>query len=155
MKKTVGIYVATAISCLLISIHSCSTACQQGYINPDCNVQIRAPFENLNYTATESKNSDTNYTYPATIIASQNILQVQLTNVANGFFANNVTGTVSLNGDTLTIANQNPDGNSNFIAGKGVLSGNTLSLVYTISYTDSVPYIHPQTDVYVSSWVHP
>jgi len=144
------------LAALIVAASSCNKACQAGYANPNCTIEIRAPYENLNYTVTESKNGDSAYTYSATIISSSaGPFAVQLTNVANGFFANNVTGVVSITGDTLTIARQSPDTNANYIQGLGTLSLSTLSLSFSISYPDSQPYIHRQTDTFQSVWVHP
>jgi hypothetical protein len=96
-------------------------------------------------------NGDSAYTYPATIIPDPaNILQVELTNVANNFFTHNVTGRVS--NDTLTIPYQAPDSNGAYIAGQGVLNSNLLVINFTISYQLSGV---PHTDYYFSQWLHP
>jgi hypothetical protein len=102
----------------------------------------------------ESKNGDSVYTYSATIIASpSNILKVLMTNVGNGAFVNNVVAIT--NADTLTIPYQAPDSNAHYITGSGIISGSMLVLNYTITYPDSVPAPHIQTDGYQSQWVHP
>ena len=148
-KKIIVILIAT-----LFALGACNKACQVGYENPNCSVEIRNQFENENYTVTESKNGDSAYTYAATIVSSPaGILQVQLTNMANNFFVNNVRA--SVNNDTLTIPNQAPDSNGRYVLGQGVLSGNTLFLNYAITYPDSLPVLHTQTDYYQSVWVHP
>ena len=148
-KKIFVIVVASL--CMLCA---CKKTCQTGYENPNCSVEIRNQFENENYTVTESKNGDSAYSYAATIVSSPaNILQVRLTNMGNNFFVNNVTAVV--NSDTLTIPNQAPDSNGRYVLGQGVLSGNTLFLNYAITYPDSLPVLHTQTDYYQSVWVHP
>ena len=139
---------------ILLLISSCSKVCQTGYANPNCSTEIRAQFENLYYTVSESKNQDSIYTYSATIIASpRSILDVQLSNVGNGTFVNNVTAVV--NADTLTIPYQQPDSNAHYIQGSGIISGSILQLTFYITYPDSVPVYHTQTDAYQSQWVHP
>ena len=141
----------------LSALWSCSKACQAGYANPNCSIEIRAPYENLYYTVTESEDQDSAYTYSATIISSPaGPFALQLTNVANGvFFVNNVNGLVSITGDSLTIARQNPDTNANYIQGLGTLYNNVLTLNFTISHPDSLPFIHTQTDTFQSIWIHP
>ena len=139
-----------------MTILSCSRVCQLGYANPNCSVELRAQYENLNYVVTESKNHDSAYTYPATIITSTaGPFALRLTNVANNFFVNNVLGQVSMSGDSLVINNQAPDSNARYIKGLGTLSNNVLTLNYTIYYPDSLPVIHTQTDSFLSIWVHP
>jgi hypothetical protein len=142
----------------LSALWSCSRACQAGYANPNCSVEIRAQYENLNYTVTESKNHDSAYyMYSAAIISSPaGPFALQMTNVANSFyFVNNVNGIVSITGDTLAIARQAPDTNARYIQGLGTMSNNVLTIYYTISYPDSLPVIHTQTDSFLSIWVHP
>jgi hypothetical protein len=150
LKKISAIFLIVA---LFFGFSACKKTCQPGYENPNCSVEIRAQFENLNYTVTESKNSDSATSYPAGIIAGANILQVQLTNVGNGAIVHNVVGNVTA--DTLIIPNQAPDTNAHYIQGIGILSGNTLYLSYTITYPDSQPFLHTQTDYYQGQWVHP
>ena len=136
----------------LFTLGSCNKTCQTGYENPNCSIEIRNQFENVNYTVTESKNGDSAYTYSATIVSSPaSILQVQLTNMANNFFVNNVTATVS--NDTLTIPYQTPDSNARYIIGLGILSGNTVYINYAITYPTRSH--RRQTDYYQSTWVHP
>ena len=148
-------YASIAALGILITLFSCNKACQVGYENPNCSIEIRNQYENLNYTVTESKNGDSAYTYAATIVSSpQGILRVQLTNIANNFLVNNVTASVTAT-DTLTIAYQAPDSNGHYIQGIGVLTGNTLALNYAITYPDSLPVLHTQVDYYQSVWVHP
>jgi hypothetical protein len=153
MKKNFFLPLAlTAV--LLICIGACKKTCQTGYENPNCSIETRAEFENLNYTVTESMNGDSAYTYPATIIASPNgILRVLLTGVGAGAIVNNVAGIVD--STTLTIPRQAPDSNAHYIQGSGSLNGNTLTINYTITYTDSLPVLHTQADYYYSQWVHP
>ena len=146
--------ICIAICATLLAISSCSKVCQTGYENPNCSVETRAQFENLYYTVSESRNGDSIYTYPATIIASPaGILKILMTNVGNGAFVNNVLAVV--NADTLTIPYQAPDSNAHYITGGGIISGSVLLISYTISYPDSVPVPHTQTDGYQSQWVHP
>jgi hypothetical protein len=154
VKKPPLLPLCLAAICLL-GLGACSKVCQIGYENPNCSVETRAQYENVNYTVTESKNGDSAYTYSATIVSSPlGPLKVQLSNVANNFFINNVTASVTAT-DTLTIAYQAPDSNSRYIQGIGVLTGSTLALNYVITYPDSLPVLHTQTDYYQSVWVHP
>lgn len=142
-----------SIAVCLLGILSCHKTCQTGYENPNCSIETRAQFESLTYTATESRNLDSAYSYPATIIPHPtDIRKVMLTNMANGVFAHNVVGSVV--SDTLTIAYQSPDTNGHYIQGIGILSSNLLNLNYVVTYTDSLPVIHLQTDVYQSTWIH-
>jgi hypothetical protein len=154
LRKILRLCPPALLACVLIA-SSCNKACQAGYVNPNCSVEVRAQFENLYYTATEERNQDTPaYTYSATIIASpRNPLGVLMGNVANGFFVNYVYASTS--NDTLTIPYQAPDTNGRYIQGLGIISGSVLTLSYAVTYPDSTPVIHSQTDYYYSSWVHP
>jgi hypothetical protein len=147
-----GLYLILAAT--LLPLLSCNKACQAGYENPNCSIEVRAQFENLYYTVTESRNQDSAYSYSATIIASPgDIRKVLLSNVANGLFVNNVVGITS--SDTLTIAYQSPDSNGRSIQGRGILSLNVMKISYIVSYTDSLPAVHTQNDIYQSVWIHP
>jgi hypothetical protein len=152
LRKNQAAYIFVA-TVLLTSLLCCSKVCQTGYENPNCSVQVRSQFENLYYTVTESRDQDSAYSYAATIVSDPNILRVQLTNVANGAFINNVVATATA--DTLTIAYQAPDTNAHYIQGSGIISGSVLLLTYTITYPDSVPVPHTQTDYYQGQWAHP
>ena len=152
--KSFGIFLLIAY--FLTGILSCSRVCQKGYANPNCSVEIRAVYENLNYSVTESKNHDSAYNYSASIISSSSgPFALQLTHVSSGFFVNNVQGQVSMGGDSLTIISQAPDTNARYIKGIGTLSNNVLTLYYTLSYPDSLPVAHIQTDSFLSIWIHP
>lgn len=154
LKNKASLCICALFCTVLLVFSSCSKVCQTGYANPNCSTEIRAQFENLYYTVTESKNQDSAYTYSATIIASPSgVLKVLMTNVGNGAFVNNVVAVA--NADTLTIPYQAPDSNAHYIVGGGIISGNVLLLTYTITYPDSVPTPHTQTDSYQSQWVHP
>ena len=149
---TICLY-ASAFS-LLLSGMGCNKACQTGYENPNCSVEVRAQFENVAYAVTESRNLDSPYTYTASILAaSRDIRKILLTNVTNGFFINNVSAIT--NADTMTIAYQSPDTNARYIQGSGILSANVLTINYVVTYPDSNPVLHTQTDYYQSVWVHP
>ena len=138
---------------MILIISGCNKTCQTGYENPNCSIETRAEFESLSYAATESRNQDSAYSYPATIIPyPPDIRKVMLTNRARGAFAHNVIGSVV--SDTLTIAYQNPDSNGTYIQGTGILTANVLNINYLISYPDSLPILHTQTDIYQSVWIH-
>jgi hypothetical protein len=156
LKSIQGFWIFFLFGCFLSTIWSCSKVCQTGYANPNCSIEIRAPYENLYYTVTESMNHDSAYSYSAAIISSQTgPFALQLTNVANGLFVNNVNAQVSITGDSLTIARQAPDTNARYIQGLGTLSNNVLTINFTISYPDSIPVLHTQTDSFLSVWIHP
>jgi len=156
LKGIRSICIFSLFACFLPTIMSCSRVCQAGYANPNCSIEIRAAYENLYYQVTENKDHDSADTYSATIISSPaGPFALQMTNVANGSFVNNVNALVSITGDSLTIALQAPDTNARYIQGLGTLSNNVLTINYTISYQDSTPVIHTQTDSFLSIWVHP
>ena len=138
MKKIVTLFAAAALVATLMTTSSCTKTCDAGYEGSDCKTQVRTKFVNT-YTATESKNAGTTYTYPTTITAgtSTDITEVIITRItgqslgAGGFFTNYVKATTA--GTALTIARQNPDGDSYYITGTGALTGTSLTLTYTIS----------------------
>lgn len=154
LKKILLISSYLAFACLMVSIYACKKTCQTGYENPNCSIEVRAEFENVAYTVTESRNQDSAYSYSASILAAPNdIRKILLTNVANGFFINSVSALTT--SDTMTIAYQSPDTNGRYIQGAGILSGNAITIYYTVTYPDSNPVLHTQADYYQSIWVHP
>jgi hypothetical protein len=152
VRQNPALLLSIFLLCLLPAL-SCKKTCQPGYEDPDCSVEIRAQFESLYYTATESMNGDSAYTYAATILPNPaNAYQVLLTNVANSaYFANNVAATAS--NDTLTIAYQNPDTTAVYISGMGTISGNVLTLYYVI-YVPNLAGTGLIRNQYASVWVH-
>lgn len=138
---------------LFLLLISCNKTCQPGYQNPNCSVETRSIFESLSYTATESENGDSAFSYTTTIIAGPlPPFQVWLSTVAGGYFHHYVLATVA--NDTLNIALQAPDSNGRYISGTAVLNQNVLSINYTIAYPIHPPFHFIQTDSYSGNWVH-
>jgi hypothetical protein len=153
-NKILTICIYAPVLGIIMSVLGCNKACQTGYENPNCSVEVRAQFENVAYAVTESRNLDSPYVYTASILADpRDIRKILLTNVANGFFIHNVSAVT--NADTMTIAYQSPDTNARYIQGSGILSANVLTISYMVTYPDSNPVLHTQTDYYQSVWVHP
>lgn len=105
--------------------------CDAGYEGVDCDTQERAKFIST-YSVSESCTSG-NYTYSITITnSSTDVTKVIIGNF--GDFGVDIVATVS--GSGLTIANQTVGGGT--FSGSGQLSGNILTLTYTVTAgTDS------------------
>ncbi|MCW3127127.1 MAG: hypothetical protein JWO03_2785 [Bacteroidetes bacterium] len=160
MKKLVSFLTATALVVTLMTTSSCTKTCDAGYEGSDCKTQVRTKFVNT-YTASETKNAGTPYTYPTSITAgtsATDITQVIITKITGqnlgtgGFFTNYVTGTVS--GSTLTIANQSPDGDGYYITGSGTITGTTVALTYSISGPNNATPPVTVTDNYITTLTH-
>lgn len=104
--------------------------CAAGYEGEECSTQIRSKFLS-SYNVSESCPSG-NFTYTISITtSSQGISQVLISNF--GGYGVSVNATAS--GSSLNVPTQQVDisGNSATFSGSGQLSGNILTMTYTIS----------------------
>lgn len=135
--------------------------CNAGYekdANNLCNTEQRTKFLKQNANGTVSaqtyvvsdvcSNSGTS-DYNTTISAgTASITEVRVTNFY-GLFTNAVVATVD--GNTITIARQQPDNDSIYVVGSGTISGTTITFSYSISdETDSANIV---TDSCTATWV--
>ncbi len=105
-------------------------ACAGGYEGSTCGTEVRAKFLSA-YNVTEACPSG-NYNYQITITTSSSGVDRVIINNFGGY---NVSVSGSVSGSSLTIPNQqiNVQGTAATFSGSGQLSGNILTISYTIS----------------------
>ena len=108
---------------------TCDCSSATGYEGTDCKTEVRAKFI-AGYTVVDGCSASGAATYTINItISSSDVTKVLLSNFW-GVFTNSVVATV--NGNSLTIASQQPDLDGYIVSGNGTISGSTLSLNYTV-----------------------
>ena len=112
-----------------------SCLCNAGYekgADGLCSVEERQKFLG-SFTGTESCNNSATSTYTMTIIRGSGISQVRIANMWNKF----VNGVLAeIDGDEITIGNQEPDNDGFTISGSGRIDGNTIKLTYVVTAPD-------------------
>jgi len=109
--------------------------CATGYEGTDCSTISRDKF-----TDTWTVNEDCSLSAPASYIVSisngTGITDVLISNMWDAF-TNSVAATV--NGNTITIASQEPDNDGFTVSGSGSISsdGNTITMSYTVTDTSN------------------
>lgn len=124
---TIGTFSAMTFS-------SCSkddVVCPTGMEGKNCDVQMRTKFIKT-WSANETSGTD-QLVYSCTIAAGAAINQVVISSTfSENFFDNNINATV--NGNTITISNQKPDGGASLysVEGQGTYAGGEISWNYII-----------------------
>lgn len=147
MKKIKAFLIATCVSVALATgISSCNTdkckdvvcqnsgdclegvcSCASGYYGDFCATSLAG-----NYSASEDGTSSTPATFVTGITFTGNTASISN---FYGVFVNKVTATI--NGNTITIASQEPDNDDFFVSGSGTVTTNTAGKV-VISFTYTV-----------------
>lgn len=116
--------------------------CNAGYEGPNCAVESRAKFLG-SYQAAERGTASGTYNFNVAIAAQGgDITKVQISNMYDSF-TNPVIASIS--GRNITIASQQPDGDGIVVSGSGSISGNVISITYTVTYSG-------QVDVVTATW---
>ena len=154
MKKIWKTFVAITAFAAVSSVTSCTKECDAGYEGDNCKTEMREKFLG-NYNASESKNGGTPYSYSGSILTSSgSVSEIYINRIPNGtgFFNTNVKATVD--GTSLTIADQEPDGDDYHISGTGVYSstGSTVTFTYQVSGPDNSTPPVVVTDSYSATW---
>ncbi len=113
---------------------TCSCVCDSGYEGTDCATLSRAKFVGT-YSVADACSASGSAAYTVTITASAtDETRVLLSNFWD-FYAANVVATVE--GNTITIASQDPDNDGFPVAGTGTYSAsaNTITFNYTVTET--------------------
>lgn len=116
----------------VLGVGGCSCECDPGYEGTTCDTEQRAKFTG-SYTVNEACNSG-NYSYNVSVTTgSASVSTIIISNF--GDYGVNVTGTVNTDGTGLTIASQQVTigGSAATFSGTGQISGNILTISYTIS----------------------
>lgn len=116
-----------------VTLSSCSKdeVCPVGYEGKNCATEMRAKFIKT-WSANETSGSQ-QLVYTCNIAAGVNINQVVISSAfSDNFFNNNINATVD--GNTITIATQKPDGGSSpySVEGSGTYSGGQINWSYLI-----------------------
>ncbi|MFN8298743.1 MAG: hypothetical protein U0T75_06520 [Chitinophagales bacterium] len=130
MKKLFRTFCAVALIGAIATTSSCTKTCDAGYEGTKCDVEIRGKYIS-NYSVTETcQLSGAVGPYTAEITkSSTDILKIFLNNF--GDFSSVISITATVDGNNITIPAQTVSGYT--INGSGSLSGNVLSISYTVS----------------------
>jgi hypothetical protein len=105
----------------------------------------KAPGYKGTWTVSDNCSSSGTASYIVTVTSGGSILEVNIANFWDAFI-NPVKATI--NGNTISIANQSPDNDGFFVSGTGTLSGSTITWSYTIDGTAA----GSGTDVCTATW---
>jgi len=120
--------------------------CTTGYEGNRCETASRAKFIKT-WTATDMEVGGSALpTYNAIITAGTSITDIKIAKFSDAYFINDVLATVQ--GNTITIASQAPDGDNYRVAGAGTF--NAVDGKITWSYTITNP--QGVTKSYTASW---
>lgn len=117
---------------LVFTNNACGCDCEAGYEGTSCETEQRQKFLS-SYTVNEACNSG-NYSYGVSVTTSSaSISSIIITNF--GDYGVTVVATVDANGTGITIASQQTtiSGTAATFSGSGQISGNILTITYTIS----------------------
>lgn len=118
--------------------------CITGYEGDDCGTESRAKVIGT-YSVTDNCSSSGGSTYTVVVtVSSTDVANMLISNFWDSF-TNSVV--VSIDGDDITIANQEPDNDDFTISGSGTYSNGTISFSYTITDEGT-----NDTDVCTSTW---
>jgi hypothetical protein len=124
---------------------TCTCACATGYEGSDCETLVRSKFLG-SWGAVEDCSQSAATTYSVTITSSPSGTDRILLSNFWGAFTSAVIATVD--GDRLTIASQEPDGDGYFVNGTGTIvttaGVSTITLTYNVEDRNQTPVV---TDV--------
>lgn len=118
--------------------------CASGYDGDDCGTEIRAKFKG-SWSAGDGCSITGSNAYVVNVSSGTSILEVKITNVWNAF-ANSVNATV--NGNTISIPNQEPDNDGYTVSGQGTISADGQSITWSYTISDGLGL----SDVCTSTW---
>jgi len=122
------------VTCLNGGVCNSGTCtCATGYEGTDCSIISRDKFKGT-WTVQDNCSMSGTGSYVVTITSGSAITDVLITNVW-GQFTNSTLATVS--GNTISIASQQPDNDGFAVSGSGTIStdGNTITMNYTVTDT--------------------
>ena len=116
----------------LMAVNSCSKTCDPGYEGTDCKTETRAKILG-SYHVTETCSVTGAAAYDVTITASGTDVTKVLVSPFGGY--SGLTGTISVDGTTLTIGQQSSAGYT--VVGSGTINNSGASLTVSYTITDS------------------
>ena len=131
-KLALGAFL-TVSALATVTMTSCKKddeGCATGYEGSDCKTLVSQKFIGA-WTASDKETASGTAiaTYVAPISPNSDLIKVSIGNFSN-FFDNNVIATMS--GTTLSIAEQDPDGDGYTVSGTATLASGRLSWNYTL-----------------------
>lgn len=109
--------------------------CATGYEGTTCETAVRAKF--LKTWAASDKDITDNKnlpTYSSIIVADAGITEIKISKFSDSYFTNDVKATV--NGNTITIASQQPDNDKYYVEGSATYNSADKKLTWTYTITD-------------------
>lgn len=130
MSKLFKSFMAVAAFAAITFVSSCTKTCDEGFEGDKCDTEIRAKVIGT-YNVDENCTSTGDADYSVTITNSGTDVTKVLINPFGGYPAS--TGTVSVDGTSLTIASQTTGGYT--FSGSGTINngGASISVTYTVS----------------------
>ena len=109
--------------------------CTTGYIGDNCETEDRAKYIG-SWSGADGCSVSGAANFTATISASSaSVTTVLISGFWGAGFNNPITATI--NGNNITIAEQDPDSDGFTVTGTGTLSGNTITWNFTVTDTDN------------------
>jgi len=117
--------------------------CVTGYEGATCDTLSRTKFIKI-WNASDMLNSHLIAYTPSIVAGTSGVTSVAISNFSDFFTGVNTNGTV--NGNTITIARQNPSVNNYYVAGTGTYAAGVISWTYTIDSAGTA------TQNYTGTW---
>ncbi len=118
--------------------------CLTGYEGDSCQIESRAKFLGT-FSVVDACSASGGASYTSIVAESGAAIDRVLISNFWDSFTNSVIGTI--NGSTITIATQEPDGDGFTVTGTGTISGNIITMNYSVTDTSN-----GDTDVCQSTW---
>jgi hypothetical protein len=129
MKKV--IYSALMMGALAFGTTSCTKTCDAGYEGSDCKTEVRTKFLANNKVTTDNCAGSG---YNMSITADSDVEYVVFSNLGN--FSTPAVVKAKVDGTALSFTSF-IDATGRKFTGTGTLAGNTITLTYTVVYTDN------------------
>ncbi len=130
MKKIFNSFLIVAVMASVASISSCTKTCDPGFEGTDCKTEIRTKF--LKDNAVTSDNC-TGTGYNLTVGKATDVQYVKFSNLGN--YSTPAVVEAKVEGTTLTATSFIDAAGRKFTV-TGTLTGSTLTVNYTVIYTD-------------------
>lgn len=104
--------------------------CATGYEGTTCQTEVRSKFVDTWTAADKNITSGDNLpTYTSSIVKGAAITEIKISNFSDDYFKNDIIATV--NGNTITIASQEPDSDGYSVTGTGTYNSADMSITWT------------------------
>ncbi len=131
MKKIFNSFLIVAVMASVASISSCTKTCDPGYEGSDCKTEVRTKFLANNKVTTDNCAGSG---YNMSITADSDVEYIVFSNLGN--FTTPAVVKAKVSGTTFSYTNF-IDATGRKFTGTGSVSGNIITLTYTVVYTDN------------------